>query len=109
MSQILLDLILALPPFLFGMAVTWRVIWPRWKVPGKAAAYLSGVAALSFFFGHWSVLVAWLHQSVGLFFHYWFCRKHGFTWHAVEDPARYIALSKALVGVSPRPDDEPHR
>lgn len=109
MNRIIFDLLLALPPFLIGMATTWRVIWPRWKVPGKAVAYLGGVAALSFFLGHWSVLIAWLHQSVGLCFHVWFCHKHGFTWYAVEDPARYIALSKALVGVSPHPSEEAER
>lgn len=98
MNTVLLDLALSLPPLLVGLALTWRLIWPRWKVAGKIVAYLGVVAILSRYMGHWSVLVAWLHQGAGLAFHLWFCRKHGFTWYAVEDPERYVALSKAAVG-----------
>jgi hypothetical protein len=43
------------------------------------------------------VPVAWIHQGIGLAGHVWFSRKHGFTWYAVEDPERYVALSKAAV------------
>jgi hypothetical protein len=56
-------------------------------------------AILSLYVGHWSVLIAWVHQGVfGLGGHIWFSRKHGFTWFAVEDPERYIRLSKEMVG-----------
>lgn len=64
-------------------------------------AYVVGVAALSWAVGHWSVLLGWLHQGAGMAFHVWFCRKHGFTWYAVEDPAAYVALSRESVGVGP--------
>lgn len=81
------------------MAMTWRLVWPRWKLVGKVVFFVAGVALLSWWIGHWSILVAWVHQGVGLGFHVWFCRKHGFTWYAVEDPERYVALSRASVGV----------
>lgn len=100
MNEILVDVAWALPPFAVGLALTWRVIWPRWKMYGKTIAYVGTVAALSYFIGHWSVLIGWLHQMTGLAFHYWFCRRNGFTWYAVEDPDRYIALSKELAGVT---------
>ena len=105
LQRILVDIALASPPFIVGLAFTWRLIWPRWKIPGKAVAYVLGVAALSYLFGHWSVVVGWLHQMVGLGFHVWFCRRHGFRWYAVEDPERYVALSKASVGVAPPGED----
>ena len=84
--NVALDVALASPPLLVGLALTWRLIWPRWKVFGKIVAYVVGVGALSSFLGHWSILLGWLHQSTGLLFHVLFCRKHGFTWYAVEDP-----------------------
>ena len=37
MNPTLRDVLLALPPHLLGLALTWRLIWPRWKVPGKTA------------------------------------------------------------------------
>lgn len=83
--------------------MTWRLIWPRWKVAGKVVAYLGMVAGLSIVIGHWSVLVGLLHQAVGIAFHIRFCRRHGFTWYAVEDPGRYVALSMESVGIDPSP------
>ena len=59
------------------------------------------MGALSFWIGHWSVLAGVLHQAFGLAVHIWFSRKHGFTWWRVEEPERYVALSKAMVGVPP--------
>ena len=100
-GPVLLDLALAAPPFVAGLALPWRLIWPRWKLPGKAVAYFGAVAVLSVFIGHWSVLLAWLHQGVGIGFHVWFCRRHGFRWYAVEDPERYVALSRQAVGYGP--------
>ena len=72
---------------------------------GKAVFYFGVVALLSAVIGHWSVLVGWLHQLLGLAFHIHFSRKHGFSWWAVEDPERYVALSKAMVGVAPGPEE----
>jgi hypothetical protein len=103
MSAVLFDVALALPPFVVGLVLTWRVIWPRWKVYGKSVAYVVGVAVLSFFLGHWSVVLGWAHQAMGLAFHLWFCRRNGFTWYSVEDPDRYIALSKAWAGAKEDP------
>ena len=105
MSTILLDVVLGLPPFVVGIALTWEVIWPRWKVYGKGAFYVAAVAILSVLLGHWSILIGWLHQSIGLVFHVWFCKRHGFTWYAVEDPERYVALTRGWVAgkeASPR-------
>ena len=50
---------------------------------------------LALLIGPWSVLVARVHQGIGLAGHIRFSRKQGFTWYAVDDPERYIALSKA--------------
>ena len=59
---------------------------------------MSGVALLSWWLGHWSLALALAHQGLGMAGHIWFCRRHGFTWYKVEDPERYVALSKQLVG-----------
>ena len=75
-----------------------RLIWPTWKVPLKGIFYFSAVAWLSTVIGHYSLIFAFIHQGIGLVGHLWFCRVHGFTWYAVEDPERYVALSKAAVG-----------
>jgi hypothetical protein len=99
-NPVVLDVLLALPPFAIAFALTWRLVWPRWKLFGKTVAYIGSIAVLSTFIGHWSVLLGWLHQGIGLGFHIWFCRRHGFTWYAVEDPDRYVALSKRMVGVA---------
>lgn len=87
-----------------GLGITWQLIWPRWKILGKIAAYLVVVAVLSHWIGHWSVLIGWLHQGLGIFLHIRFCRVHGFTWYRVEDPARYRVLSMQSVGIEPPPD-----
>lgn len=99
METVLLDVVLAMPPLVAGLVVSWRLIWPAWKVPGKIVAYLAMVALLSYWIGHWSVLLGWLHQLAGLAFHIRFSRKHGFTWYRVEDPERYRALSMQSVGI----------
>lgn len=57
------------------------------------------LAAMSLVIGHWSIPIAWLHQEAGLAGHVRFSKKHGFTWYAIEDPVRYVALSKATVDV----------
>lgn len=101
LPQILTDVSLALPPLVVGMVLTRRLIWPAWKVPGKIVAYIAAIAALSYWIGHWSVVIGWLHQLTGMLFHVQFCRRHGFTWYRVEDPARYRALSMRSVGIEP--------
>jgi hypothetical protein len=73
MNAVLSDVAPALPPFVVGIFLTWRLIWPRWKVYGKGVAYGVGVAVLS----------------------------------SVEDPDRYIALSKAWVGVKEEASSAP--
>ena len=98
MSPLLLDVVLATIPVAALAAVTWRLVWPRWKLVAKLVLHPLLYAGLSLLIGHWSVVVAWLHQGVlGLGGHIWFARRHGFTWYAVEDPARYVALSKHTV------------
>ena len=100
MSSLAADVVLASIPMLLLATFTWRLVWPRWKLVGKLALHPCLYALLSLWVGHWSVLIAWIHQGVlGLGMHIWFSRKHGFTWYAVEDPDRYVALSKAMVGV----------
>jgi hypothetical protein len=107
MHPILLDVVLASIPMVALAVVTWRLVWPRWKLIAKLLVHPCIYALLSLYIGHWSVLIAWLHQGVlGLGGHIWFSRKHGFTWYAVEDPERYVQLSKAMVGVPGRPETE---
>lgn len=77
--------------------VTWRVVWPRWKLVVKLLLHPCLYFGLALLVGYWSVPVAWVHQGIGLGGHIWFSRKHGFTWYAVEDPARYMALSRASI------------
>lgn len=98
MDDVFIDVGLACLPLALGLSVTWRLVWPRWKLMGKVVTYLGTVALLSWWIGHWSLALAYLHQSVGLAVHVWFSRKHGFTWYAVEDPDRYVRLSKEWVG-----------
>ena len=98
MNRIVLDALLATIPMLVLAAFTWRLVWPRWKLVAKLVLHPCFYALLSYFIGHWSVAIAWVHQGVlGLGSHIWFSRKHGFTWYAVEDPERYVRLSKAAV------------
>jgi hypothetical protein len=102
MHPVLLDVVLATLPMAALAAVTWRLVWPRWKLIAKLLVHPCIYALLSLYIGHWSVLIAWVHQGLlGLGGHIWFSRKHGFTWYAVEDPERYVQLSKAMVGVPP--------
>lgn len=104
MHPVALDIALASLLFLANASYSWRLVWPRWKLFGRALSYLGAVAVLSLVVGHWSLLLALLHQGLGLAFHLWFCRRHGFTWYAVEDPERYVALSKAMVGYLDLPE-----
>lgn len=97
MRAALLDAALATVPALILAAVTRRVVWPRWKLVGKLLLHPVIYFALALIIGHWSVPLAWAHQGAGLAGHVWFSPKHGFTWYAVEDPERYVALSKAAV------------
>jgi hypothetical protein len=91
-------MLLASIPMIALAVITWRVVWPRWKLVAKLVLHPCLYAVLSLFIGHWSILVAWLHQGVlGLGGHIWFSRKHGFTWYAVENPERYRQLSQAMV------------
>ncbi len=89
--------LLASAPALLLSLVTWRLIWPRWKRVTKLLVHPCVYAALAFVIGPWSVPIAWVHQGIGLAGHMWFSKQHGFTWYAVEDPERYISLSKASV------------
>lgn len=99
MNPLILDVVLATIPMALLAAVTWRLVWPRWKLVAKILLHPCIYAILSLYIGHWSVLIAWIHQGLfGLGGHIWFSRKHGFTWYAVEDPERYIRLSKEMVG-----------
>lgn len=99
MDSIVLDVALASVPMVVLAAITWRLVWPRWKLVVKLLLHPCIYALLSLYIGHWSILVAWLHQGLlGLGGHIWFSRKHGFTWYAVEEPERYTQLSKNMVG-----------
>jgi hypothetical protein len=94
-DALLFDVVLAAVPMVLLALVTWRLVWPRWKLVAKLVVHPSIYAILSLWIGHWCILVAWIHQGLlGLGGHIWFSRKHGFTWYAVEDPARYVELSK---------------
>lgn len=98
MRNLILDVVLATVPMVALAAVTWRLVWPRWKLVAKILIHPCLYAGLSLLIGHWSVPVAWIHQGVfGLGGHMWFSKKHGFTWYAVEDPDRYVELSKEMV------------
>lgn len=104
-DRVVLDVLLATIPMALLAAITWRLVWPRWKLVAKVLLHPCIYAILSVYIGHWSVVIAWIHQGVlGLGGHIWFSRKHGFTWYAVEDPERYVALSKEMVGALPRAD-----
>lgn len=43
MSDALLDAALSTVPALVLAAVTWRVVWPRWKLVGKLVLHPSAV------------------------------------------------------------------
>jgi len=97
LDLLLLDVLLATIPMLLLAAFTWRLVWPRWKLVAKLLLHPCIYTILSIHIGHWSILFAWLHQGLlGLGGHIWFSRKHGFTWYSVEDPERYVALSKQM-------------
>ena len=41
-EAVLIDVALALPPLIVGLAITWRLIWPAWKLPGKMRTWPIG-------------------------------------------------------------------
>ena len=89
------DVLLSTIPMVLLAAFTWRLVWPKWKLVAKLLLHPCIYAILSVWIGHWSIAVAWVHQGVlGLGGHIWFSKAHGFKWYAVEDPDRYVALSK---------------
>jgi hypothetical protein len=98
MRSALFDAAMATVPALILAAVTWRVVWPRWKLIAKLLLHPALYFCLALAIGHWSIPIAWLHQGLGLAGHVSFARKNGFTWYAIEDPDRYVALSRAAVG-----------
>jgi hypothetical protein len=99
LDGVVLDAALASIPMVLLASITWRLVWPRWKLYGKVLLHPCIYAMLSVYLGHWSVVIAWVHQGLlGLGGHIWFSRRHGFTWYAVEDPERYISLSRQAVG-----------
>ncbi len=104
MNPILLDLSIVAVFWAFGLAATWRLIWPKWKIVGKSVAFFGLVALGSWLIGHWVLLLALAHQGLGLGVHIWFSRRNGFTWYAVEDPERYVELSKQMVGYVDEPE-----
>ena len=98
MTPLMVDVLLVTLPMVAVAAITWCLVWPRWKLVVKILLHPCLYAALSFYVGHWSVLLAWLHQGLfGLGGHIWFCSKHGFTWYAVEDPQCYVRISREAV------------
>lgn len=100
MSGLILYVLLATLPLALLASVSWRLVWPRWKLVTKLVVHPCVYAVLAYYIGFWSVVIAWIHQGVfGLGVHIWFSRRHGFTWYSVEDPERYVRLSKEWVGV----------
>lgn len=97
MTRFWLAVVLCTAPVVLLAALTWRVTWPPWKRAAKVVLHPLLYAALASVIGLWSVPIAWLHQGAGLAGHIWFCRRNDFTWYAVEDPGRYVQLSRALV------------
>jgi hypothetical protein len=97
-NSIIIDVLISIIPLIALAAVTWRLVWPKWKLIAKLVLHPIIYGVLSFYIGHWSILFAWAHQSIlGLGVHIRFCQKNGFTWYAVEDPERYVQLSKASI------------
>ncbi len=105
LDDLAFDVALSSVPLLLLTVISWRLVWPRWKLFGKLLIHPCIYLILSIYIDHWSILVAWIHQGVlGLGGHIWFSCKHGFTWYAVEDVERYIRLSKSAVGIASKPN-----
>lgn len=66
MSSAPLDAAVATVPALVLAAVTWRVVWARWKLVGKLVLHPVLYFGLALVIGHWSILLAWVHQGAGL-------------------------------------------
>lgn len=104
MESLALDVGLGTLPLFLLAPISWRLVWPRWKLFGKLLIQPCVYLILAIYIHHWSILVGWIHQgALGLGVHIWFSRKHGFTWWAVEDAERYIQLSKSAVGIAAEP------
>jgi hypothetical protein len=100
MSSVVVDVLLSLIPLLLVCFATqaWRITRPRWKFVAKLVLHPCAYALLSLWIGHAVIALAWVHQGLlGLGSHLLFCKKHGFTWYAVEDPERYASLSAAAL------------
>ena len=90
MRSALLDAALATVPALVLAGVTWRVVWPRWKLVGKLLLHPVFYFALALLIGHWSVPLAWAHQGVGLAGHVLF------QFAAGETPATALPVTVPL-------------
>lgn len=97
MDLLLLNLGVAAVLETLGLALTWRLIWPRWKRLGKPLFYLAVTAALTAWLGAWALLFVIGHPLLGWRMHTRFCRRHGMNPWRVDDPARYIELSKEAI------------
>lgn len=64
LSLILRDAGIATIPMIALALITWRLVWPRWKLVAKVVVHPFLYAILSIFLGAWSILIAWIHQGV---------------------------------------------
>jgi hypothetical protein len=80
MYALVVDVVVATTPVLALTAVTWRLVWPRWKLVAKVVLHPLLYAGFSLLLGHSSILVARVHQRIGLAGRIWLNRKHGFSW-----------------------------
>lgn len=102
-DSLIFDVAISSVPLVLLAIISWRLVWPRWKLFGKLLIHPCIYLILSLYIHHWTILLAWLHQGSGLVGHIWFCRRHGFTWYAVEDPERYIEVQKQWIGYADPP------
>ena len=90
--SLIIDLTIALTLWFAGFLIFGRFIAPRWKVGGKLAFYLAVSAALSFYFGHWSLLWIIGHPLLGIGGHIWWCNKHQISWLTCQPREKYLQL-----------------
>lgn len=57
-GSVVRDVALCAIPMILLTAVTWRLVWPKWKLFGKLLVHPSLYAILSLLIGPWCILIA---------------------------------------------------
>ena len=70
----------------------FNTLFPAWRRLRKITILFVGMAALSYFFGHWSLLFIIVAAGGGGIYHWWWCKKYGIDPITAEPREKFEAL-----------------